>query len=106
MWVVLLIILDINISSFFETFYQRMHDFEKKINSSCGRISDPHIFGNFTCISFMDMYLFPFFLISSYLKVGLSMSNYNGKKNDRYNDAPYSYNKINQRIKISQVGYD
>ena len=52
------------------------------------------------------MYLFPFFLISSYLKVGLSMSNYNGKKNDRYNDAPYSYNKINQRIKISQVGYD
>ena len=73
--------------SFFETFYQRMHDFEKKINSSCGRISDPHIFGNFTCISFRYMYIFSFFLISDSLKLGSRMSNYNNNKSYIYNDA-------------------
>ena len=97
--VFLLIFLENNFASHFETIYHIIYDFKQKIY--CVMISVTHIYLKFTCKSCKSLYFFPFFSYQLFQKIGLRMSNYNDKTNCISNDESYSYNKIIILVKQS-----
>ena len=80
---------------FHDIFYYRMFDFENQFLFYVRNVSCQIYLGEFIIISFLVMYSFTFFYIK-YFEIGLEMSNYNGNKQDIYNNTSLSCNNSNQ----------